>query len=174
MSFHFLDWLGLIVCFISLIATWKDINARYMLICTILSSLVGLLTMEWAMTKPILFYIWSMSISGLFVVFVFGRRYWAYKFQKVSFFTEAYEHHRYTPQEVILLIISFICIVSNFITFIEVYLYWIDWLENAYYKLYVRDFLQKMMVILASVVCFSFVFKTKRKSEFDSQKDFIN
>ena len=170
MNFHFLDLLGPIVCLVSLVATWKDINARYMLFCTLLSSLIGLLTLEWAMTKPILFYMWSMSISSLFVVFVFGRRYWAYKFQRVRFFTEAYEKHRYTPQEAILLMISFICILSNFITFIEVYLYWINWLENAYYKLYVRDSLQKLMMILASVVCFSFVFKIKRKSELNSQE----
>jgi hypothetical protein len=170
MNFHFLDWLGFVVCFISLIAAWKDINARYMLTCCLLSATVGLLTLQWAMTKPILFYLWSMSISGLFVIFVFGRRYWAYKFQRVSFFKEAYEQHRYTPQEAILLIISFICILSNFITFVEVYFYWIDWLENAYYKLYVRDSLQKIMMILASVVCFSFVFKIKRKSELNSQE----
>ncbi|GMM82983.1 hypothetical protein [Pseudoalteromonas sp. MTN2-4] len=163
MTIPHLDWLGPIVCLFTLALTWKDINIRYLLLCCLLSSVIGLSTLSWAMTKPILFYLWSMSMSGLFFIFVFGRRYWAYKFQKISFFTKAYEQHRYTLQEATLLIVSLICIFSNFITFIEVYLYWIDWLDNAYYKLYVRDFLQKFMIVISTLVCFSLVFKSNRK-----------
>jgi hypothetical protein len=170
MNFHFLDFLGPIVCLISLVVAWKDINARYMLFCCLLGSAVSLLTLEWAMTKPILFYAWSMSMSAIFLILLFGRRYWAYKFDRLQFFSEAYEQHRYTPQEVILVVISFVCIISNFITLVEVYLYWIYWLDNAYYKLYVRDFLQKFMIILSCIVCFSFVFKTSRKQSLNSQE----
>jgi hypothetical protein len=121
------------------------------------------------MTKPIGFYAWSMSMTGIFLIFVFGRRYWAYKFENIKFFSDAYEQHRYTPQEAGLVIISLVCIISNFITLVEVYLYWIDWLDNAYYKLYIRDSLQKLAIVLTSLIYLSFGIKTLRKEELSEE-----
>lgn len=169
MSFHFLDLLIPISCAITLCLAWKDINARYMVVCCLLSSIVCLLSLNWAMTKPIGFYAWSMAMSGLFLVFVFGRRYWALKFGYIKFFSEAYDQHRYTPQEAILVAVSVICIVSNFITLVEVYLYWKYWFDNAYYKLYVRDNLQKFMIILSSLVYLSYGFKVSMKKELNQE-----
>ena len=110
-----------------------------------------------------------MSMSAVFLVLLLGRRYWAFKFEKINFFSVAYEEHRYTPHEITLVIISIICVLSNLVTFIEVYLYWIDWIENAYFKLYVRDYLQKFMSILSVLVCFTLVFKTSRKFELNAK-----
>jgi len=163
------DLFGLVVCITGLFVTWKDINVRYIFFCCIFVSVLSLLTLQWALTKPILFYVWSMSMSALFLVLLLGRRYWAFKFEKIRFFSVAYEEHRYTPQEITLVIISIICVLSNLITFLEVYLYWIDWIENAYFKLYVRDYLQKFMSILSVLVCFTLVFKTSRKFELSSK-----
>lgn len=165
MSFHYLDFLVPVTCLITLILSWKDINARYMSICYLLASAICLATLNWAMTKPIGFYAWSMSMHALFLVFVFGRRYWAYKFERIKFFSDAYEHHKYTSQEACLVIISLICIISNFVTLVEVYLYWIDWLDQAYYKTYVRDLLQKITIVFTSLVYLSFAIKTLNNRE---------
>jgi hypothetical protein len=169
MSFHFLDFFVPVSCLIALSLSWKDVNARYMSACYLLSSVICLLTLNWALTKPIGFYAWSMLMTGIFLVFVFGRRYWAYKFENIKFFSDAYEQHRYTPQEAGLVIISLVCIISNFITLVEVYLYWIDWLDNAYYKLYIRDSLQKLAIVLTSLIYLSFGIKTLRKQELSEE-----
>ena len=158
------DYFALVCYLFALFFSWKDINARYLILCILASSAVALSTLEWAFSKPIGFYVWSMSMSLLFLLFVFIRRYVAYKFYRIKFFAEAYDKHTYTVQEATLIAISLVCVVNNFVAFVEVYFYWIDWLDNAYYKLYVRDNLQKLMIILTSLVSLSFTIKSWKLS----------
>jgi hypothetical protein len=154
------DYIASALYVFALIFCWKDINARYLILSILSVSLIGFATLDWAFAMPIGFYAWSMGMSGLFIIFMLGRRHLAYRLSHIEFFAQAYKNHTYTVQEALLYIIALICILSNFITFVEVYLYSIYWLDNAYYKLYIRDGLQKLMIILTSFVCLSFTIKS--------------
>jgi len=159
MSTYLLDYIVPITLIFSLLLAWKDSNARFLILSYCLVSLIGLFTVEWAKTMPIGFYLWNIAMAMLFLIIVFGRRYWAHRFSELSFFSHAYEEHRYTPQEAILVVITLLCIVNNLIAFIEVYLYSIYWLDNAYYKLHLRNSIQNGLLILSCIVCYTFVMK---------------
>lgn len=139
---------------------WKDINARFLILSYSFVTVIDISTYDFARTMPIGFYLWSLSMSVLFLVFVFGRRFWAYKFSTIKFFADAYKHHRYTVQETALVLIALFCILNNLIAFLEVYFYSIYWVDEMLYKMNFRDTLQRIMLVLSALTCFSFAIKT--------------
>lgn len=166
MSSYLLDYLIPFTLVISLFLSWKDINARFLVLTFLFVEFISLSTVEWALEMPMGFYAWSMLIYSTFLTFVFGRRFWASKLSSISLFNQIYDNHRYTPQEAILVIIFGFSVVINLVTLIEVYLYKIYFIDNAYFKLYVRDNLQHFLLFLAAFLCLSFgvkVFSSKSK-----------
>ncbi len=163
MSLVIYDFLIPAALLISLFLSWKNINARFMILCFMFVEAINLLFSSWALTMPIGYYIWSIAMSGVFLVFVLGRRYWAYKLKAFKFFNDAYENHAYTIQETLLVFLFTLSIINNFIAFVEVYLYWVDTISNAYYKLHIRDIVQKAIFFIAAFVCFSFGLKHSKK-----------
>lgn len=144
---------------ISLCISWNDNNARFLILSFLFVEAISLLTLDWAMTKPIGYYAWCMLMSLIFIVFVFGRRYWAYKLQRIDFFANAFDKHRYTKQETTLVLIFSLSFIINLVTLIEVYLYYVDVIDNAFIKLYFRDYAQSVLFILAAFVCLSFAMR---------------
>ncbi|MBQ4840112.1 hypothetical protein [Pseudoalteromonas luteoviolacea] len=144
---------------ISLFISWDNINARLLISIFLAVEVLGLLTIEWAMNMPIGYYAWCMFMNGLFLTFVIGRRYWCYKLQRFDFFAKAFDEHRYSLQEAALTGLFILSTLINFITLVEVYLYYIDWISNAYFKLYVRDLVQTSLHVLASMACVAFALR---------------
>jgi len=163
MNLVFFDFLIPTALIISLFLSWRNINARFMILCFIFVEAINFLSLSWALTMPIGYYVWSMAMSGVFLVFVLGRRFWAYKLRAFTFFNDAYVNHTYTIQETALVLLFTLSILNNFITFAEVYLYFIDLISNAYYKLHIRDFVQNVIFVIAAFVCVSFGLKSSKK-----------
>ncbi|TMN89504.1 hypothetical protein CWB72_10740 [Pseudoalteromonas phenolica] len=159
MSAALFDYLIPITFITGLFVCWKDINARFTISCFLIPTTISTMTLSWAMSMPVGFYIWSIVTSGIFLCFVFSRRYLAYKFKQIPFFEDAYKQHTYSVQEAVLILISLVCIFNNTIALVEVCLYLNYWIDNAYYKLYVRDNLQRIMIIMSAVVGFSYAIK---------------
>ena len=169
MSLYYLNFLIPIVLVISLFLSWKNNNARFLILSYMFVEVLSLTTYSWAKLMPIGFYLWSMCISLTFLIFVFGRRFWAYKLRGINFFSSAYENHSYTIQEVSLVIMFSLSAIINLVTYIEVYFYSIYWLDSAYIKLFVRDYAVSLINIVAALICLSYVIKIKSMSLRTSQ-----
>lgn len=164
MSLYYLNFLIPIVLVISLFLSWKNINARFLILSYMFVEVLSLTTYSLAKSMPIGFYLWSMFISLIFLIFVFGRRFWAFKLSRFGFFKLAYEQHKYSVQEAALVFIFSISVLINLITFFEVYFYSMYWIDNAYIKLYVRDYAHSIVNIVAAIVCLSYSFKSVQNS----------
>ena len=105
MSLAYFDFLIPIALLISLLLSWRNINARFMILCFIFVEVINYLSLSWALSMPIGYYLWSMAMSGVFLIFVLGRRFWAYKLRAFTFFHDAYENHVYTIQETALVLL---------------------------------------------------------------------
>ncbi|KZN64934.1 hypothetical protein N473_12920 [Pseudoalteromonas luteoviolacea CPMOR-1] len=158
----FFDYFNVVLpvaLFLALFISWSNINARFLILIYGFVEVINLLSLDWAMSMPIGYYAWCMFMNVLFLVFVFGRRYWAYKLSYFSFFDKAFDEHKYSLQETTLVLLFSLSFLINFITLVEVYLYYIGWFNNAYIKLYVRDLVQTVLHIMASIVCITFALR---------------
>ncbi|TMO57109.1 hypothetical protein [Pseudoalteromonas phenolica] len=169
MTLYYLNFLIPIVLAISLLLSWKDVNARFMILSYAFVEVISLSTYGWAKGMQVGFYLWSMGISIVFLICVFGRRYWAFHLSSIKFFSEAYEQHRYSIQETALVLLFLLCAAVNLITFIEVYAYTEYWIDNLFIKENVRDFVQSSVNILAALICLSFVVKSSNRNVSASQ-----
>ena len=115
------------------------------------------------MKMPIGYYAWYMFMNALFVVLVTGRKYWAYKLQRFDLFYDLFDKHEFTLQESALTFLFISAFIINFITLTEVSLYYGHWIDNAYFKLYIRDIAQSFIHILASMACITFAFRFSKK-----------
>lgn len=164
MTLYYLNFLIPIVLAISLLLSWKDVNARFMILSYAFVEVISITTFEWAMTMKIGFYLWSAAISAIFLLCVFGRRYWAFRLSSIQFFSDAYKHHRYSLQETALVLLFLFSAVVNIITFFEVFAYSQYMINTLYVKENIRDFVQLSVNILAAIICLSFAIKSSKRS----------
>lgn len=164
MTLYYLNFLIPIVLAISLLLSWKDVNARFMILSYAFVEVISLMTYNWAIKMEVGYYLWSMGISLIFLIFVLGRRYWAFKLSSIEFFSEAYEKHRYSIQEAALVTLFLISAIVNLITFIEAYAYVEHWSDSLYVKRHIRDYVQSGANILAALICVSFALNSSKNN----------
>ncbi|MDK1290060.1 hypothetical protein [Pseudoalteromonas umbrosa] len=146
----------------SLIISWKNIAARWLLMIYFLLEWADLILSDWSRTMPIGFYAWCMLLCVVFAAVIWWRHLIAYRFRQFEFFKQVYLQHKYTQLDKRLIYIFAFTFVVNLVTLIEVYLYSIWVLQDAWFKLNVRDVLHNAAQIAVSLVCLHYAYYARR------------
>jgi len=121
----FIDYLPTIVTFFALIHNWKELNIRWFLILGLTVGCLDNYSIQYAIHWTTHYYIWAIFVNLLFILPVLYRKQIAqkiYNFSDISFFYEATKF-KFSQQEAAIVLICFISIIGNAISYVEVFLF---------------------------------------------------
>ncbi|KZN50765.1 hypothetical protein [Pseudoalteromonas luteoviolacea] len=141
--FAIIDHLAFVVLFLGLIISWRDPFARWLLLSYTVIEIIEFLTFSEVYTWKVHFYLFEVFMCFLFMTPIVFRRPMAlfcYRNTQQVFFLNVAERTILSRYEVRFLQLLAAAALVNFITWIEVlcYKYWI--IDNAFIKLYFRNY----------------------------------
>ncbi len=148
----------------SLAVCWKSIGARWFLTLLVTVECIDLYTSQFSIKWTTHYYIWSAFIGLLFLTPSFYRSSIAqkvYSYTKKEFFHEA-SKLKFTQQEAAILIISFLSMFANLVSYVEILMYKYYVIDMFYFKQYILDNLQLFLHILVCLAALSFSFTSSK------------
>ncbi|ALU44547.1 hypothetical protein [Pseudoalteromonas rubra] len=161
--YTFVTYMQLPIMLFALIKTWRYECARWFLITFASVELLDELMAPIVLTWHTHFYIWCVAMNLAFLLTIIYRKPladWLYQKSGFEYFYRVSENHYFSLQEGAFFFLLTISIIINSITYIEVLLYSEFIINNAYIKLYVRDFVSTALHILMSLALLTYAAKT--------------
>jgi len=154
----------------SLFKCWRNIGARWFLILLVTVECIDVFSYRYSINWNTHYYAWSVFISFLFYAPSFYRSRIAHKlYEKTdsSFFLEA-SKLKFTQQEAAILLIFFISMIANGISYIEILLYKYYIIDVYYFKLYVLDNLQLLLHVFLCLAALSFQINSRKGQKYET------
>ena len=155
---YFFTYAPIAIFLFSLIKCWKDIGARWFLTLLVSVECIDLYSIQYSLNWTTHYYIWSAFMGFLFLAPSFFRSKIAQTFYTKTnrqFFLEA-SKLRFTQQEAAILFISFISMIANLVSYIEILMYKYDFIAVPYFKIYALNNLQLITHVLVCLAALSF------------------
>ncbi|KZN67902.1 hypothetical protein N478_16900 [Pseudoalteromonas luteoviolacea S4060-1] len=149
-----------------LILSWKVATARWFLISYLIVATFNLGMYPYAMQWSTHFYIFEVFLAIVFLVPIIYRRNLAlliYRKSGIDFYRQIYEKQTLSAQECMIILIVTLSMIINLITWFEVLAYKYYWLDNAYFKLYIRDNIQLLVQIILCGCFLTYAIKAESK-----------
>jgi hypothetical protein len=153
----------------SLFKCWGNIGARWFLILLVTVELIDLYSSQYSINWTTHYYIWSAFMCTLFFAPSFFRKKIAhniYVHTSSKYFLDASKLN-FSQQEAAILLLFFVSMCANLISYIEILLYKNFIIDVFYFKLYVLDKLQLITHILVCLAALSFSKKLNKGHNYE-------
>ncbi|MCF6441205.1 hypothetical protein L1077_17350 [Pseudoalteromonas luteoviolacea] len=155
--YNILDHIFPLVVFIGLLLSWKVATARWFLISYVVVVTTSLLTMHLTIQWNTHYYIFESLVNLAFFIPIFYRRSLAlmlYQKTGTKFYLYVYQKQTLSTQECTIAIVVALSIIVNAITWLEVLAYKYYLIDNAFFKLYLRD---NIILLIQVILCGCFL-----------------
>ena len=166
----YLTYLPLVIIIFVLIKTWHNIGSRWFLTLLLTVECIDSYSFQYSMQWTTHYYGWSILMGLLFLIPSFYRSEIASKLYNATghnFFEQA-RKLSFTQYEAALLLITFVSILANVVSYAEIFMYKYFVIDTPYFRTFVLSKLQILLHILACLAILSFSLKSNREKLYET------